>query len=69
MDNPHREFCRHQHRVLGHFPDYKTIDIGSFAMDITRMRTELGWEPQVPLREGLAQTLEFYRRNLDRYLG
>lgn len=50
-------------------PDYKKIDIGSFAMDITRIRTELGWEPRVPLREGLAQTLEFYRRNLDHYLG
>ena len=29
--------------------------------DITRARTELGWQPRVPLREGLAQTLEYFR--------
>lgn len=29
--------------------------------DITRARELLGWEPQVPLREGLAQTIEFFR--------
>ncbi|HET7631441.1 MAG TPA: UDP-glucuronic acid decarboxylase family protein [Gemmatimonadaceae bacterium] len=29
--------------------------------DITRARTMLGWEPQVPLREGLTRTIEFLR--------
>jgi len=29
--------------------------------DITRARELLGWEPQVPLREGLAQTIEYFR--------
>ncbi|MEE8175854.1 MAG: UDP-glucuronic acid decarboxylase family protein [Gemmatimonadota bacterium] len=29
--------------------------------DITRARELLDWEPQVPLREGLAQTIEFFR--------
>jgi dTDP-glucose 4,6-dehydratase len=28
--------------------------------DITRARTLLGWEPQVPLREGLALTLDWF---------
>ena len=28
--------------------------------DITRARTELGWEPKVPLDEGLARTLEWW---------
>ncbi len=29
--------------------------------DITRARELLDWEPQVPLREGLAQTIEYFR--------
>ena len=29
--------------------------------DITRARTLLGWEPQIQLREGLAQTIEYFR--------
>ncbi|MCC7003937.1 MAG: GDP-mannose 4,6-dehydratase [Gemmatimonadaceae bacterium] len=29
--------------------------------DITRARTLLAWEPRVPLREGLARTIEYFR--------
>jgi len=29
--------------------------------DITLARTKLGWEPKVPLREGLAKTIEWFR--------
>jgi dTDP-glucose 4,6-dehydratase len=29
--------------------------------DITRARTLLGWEPKVPLEEGLQKTLEYFR--------
>jgi dTDP-glucose 4,6-dehydratase len=32
--------------------------------DITRARTLLGWEPKVPLDEGLGQTLAYFRRKL-----
>ena len=32
--------------------------------DITKARRVLGWEPQVPLREGLQRTLEDFRRRL-----
>ena len=30
--------------------------------DITIARAELGWEPAVPLREGLARTIEYFRK-------
>ena len=30
--------------------------------DITRARTLLGWEPKVPLEEGLTSTIEYFRR-------
>jgi dTDP-glucose 4,6-dehydratase len=32
--------------------------------DINRARTELGWEPLVPLREGLGPTIEWFREQL-----
>ncbi|MGH7167055.1 MAG: SDR family oxidoreductase [Candidatus Methylomirabilales bacterium] len=31
------------------------------VVDISRLRQELGWEPKVPLREGLRRTVEFFR--------
>ncbi|GAA0547408.1 hypothetical protein GCM10008994_22840 [Halorubrum ejinorense] len=35
-------------------------DPGRRKPDITRARTELGWEPEIPLREGLKKTIEYY---------
>jgi dTDP-glucose 4,6-dehydratase len=32
--------------------------------DITRARTMLGWEPKVPVREGVARTIEYFRQLL-----
>jgi dTDP-glucose 4,6-dehydratase len=31
--------------------------------DITLAKRELGWEPRIPLRDGLGRTLEWYRRH------
>jgi UDP-glucose 4-epimerase len=42
-------------------PERKAIDIGDFYADFSRIRRELGWEPQVSLREGLSKSLAFYR--------
>ncbi len=33
--------------------------------DITRARTELGWEPQMSLEDGLKPTIEWFRSQLD----
>ncbi len=32
--------------------------------DITRARTLLGWEPKVPLEEGLTSTIEYFRKKM-----
>jgi UDP-glucuronate decarboxylase len=32
--------------------------------DITRAREQLGWQPTVPLRQGLSRTIEFFREYL-----
>lgn len=36
-----------------------------YSVDITKIASELGYRPQVPFPEGLAQTLEWYRANRD----
>jgi UDP-glucose 4-epimerase len=57
------------HYTLGSFPaDRKRIDIGDYYADDRRIRKMLGWDPRIPLREGLAKTLTYYRAHLNRYL-
>lgn len=34
-----------------------------YSVDITKISTELGYEPQVPFTQGLADTVEWYREN------
>jgi dTDP-glucose 4,6-dehydratase len=34
-----------------------------YAVDTTRARTELGWRPRIPLDEGLAATVRWYREH------
>jgi nucleoside-diphosphate-sugar epimerase len=33
--------------------------------DITRARSMLGWEPRIPVREGVARTIEYFRSLLN----
>jgi len=49
-------------------PEKKVIDIGDFHSDSTLIRETLGWQPVTRLADGLARTLEFYRRHFDRYV-
>jgi UDP-glucose 4-epimerase len=55
--------------VVRSYPlDRKKIDIGDYYADFSRIQSILGWTPKVPLREALARTLAYYRRNLAHYL-
>ncbi len=38
-------------------------DVDATFADITRARAELGWEPRIPLREGLKSVLQWVREN------
>ncbi len=56
------------YRIVAFPPERKRIDIGDFYSDSSLLRRTLGWAPSVNLREGLARTIEYYRRHKDRYL-
>jgi len=56
-----------EYRVVPFPPERKAIDIGDYYADYRLLRGKLGWVPQVPLREGLARTLAFYREHSDEY--
>jgi len=54
--------------VRSYPPDRKRIDIGDYYADFRRIREALGWHPRVPLRDGLARTVAYYRQHLPHYL-
>lgn len=45
--------------LITHVPDRPGHD-ARYAIDATRIRTELGWRPSVTLDEGLARTVDWY---------
>ncbi|MEX2271715.1 MAG: NAD-dependent epimerase/dehydratase family protein [Vicinamibacterales bacterium] len=49
--------------------DKKRIDIGSFYTDSSRFANTTGWSPTTSLRDGLRQTLAFYRTHFAEYAG
>ena len=51
------------------FPaERRSIDIGDYYSDFTKIRSQLGWMPKRSLRETLQRTVEYYRDHLPRYL-
>jgi UDP-glucose 4-epimerase len=50
------------------FPaDRKPIDIGDYYGDYRKIQQELGWQPQVSLRDGLEKTLAYYHNYGGKY--
>ncbi|MBE2213395.1 MAG: NAD-dependent epimerase/dehydratase family protein [Opitutaceae bacterium] len=50
------------------FPaERKKIDIGDYYSDSGKVHAVLGWQPVVPLADGLSRTVEFFRQNLQHY--
>jgi UDP-glucose 4-epimerase len=43
------------------------IEVGDYVADYSKIYRLLGWSPKVSLAEGLARTVEFYRRNWRHY--
>jgi UDP-glucose 4-epimerase len=50
------------------FPrERRVIDIGDYYGDFSKIRTCLGWEPRVRLRDGLQRTVAYYREHHQHY--
>ena len=48
--------------------NYENFETGDFYADISRIENELNWKPSISLENGLRKTIEFYRKNLNKYL-
>lgn len=48
-------------------PERLRIDIGNYQGDFSKIHSQLGWQPNVSLREGLARTFEYYRCHQEHY--
>jgi UDP-glucose 4-epimerase len=55
------------YRLIPFPPERKAIDIGDVYSSYAKIKDVLGWEPRIPLAEGLARTVEFYRANWRQY--
>jgi len=49
--------------------ELKKIDIGNYYGDYHKIEAELGWRPQVSLRDGLQRSLDYYRQHGEQYWG
>jgi len=50
------------------FPaERKSIDIGDYYSDYRKIKKELGWTPKISLREGLARSIEYYKKYHQQY--
>lgn len=50
------------------WPDnYKNVETGDYITDISKLTTELGWQPQVSLQEGIEKTYAYYKQYKEHY--
>ncbi len=56
------------YRIVPFPEDRRRIDIGDFYTDYTKIERSLGWTPGTSLREGLEETLDYYREHIEHYL-
>ena len=55
--------------AIREFPaERKAIDVGDYYSDFSAITAALSWRPRIPLREGLAHSLAYYREHLAHYL-
>jgi nucleoside-diphosphate-sugar epimerase len=56
------EYCEFRHEVVPFPPDHKAIDIGDYYADYSQFKKKTGWEPRVRLRDGLRETIQYFRQ-------
>lgn len=48
-------------------PERKMIDIGDYYSDYKKIKSILGWQPEVNLHQGLQRSLDYYQANHQHY--
>jgi UDP-glucose 4-epimerase len=56
------------YRVKAFPKDRKKIDIGDYYSDCRLIAKKLGWKPRTTIRQALAETMTYYRRELPHYI-
>jgi nucleoside-diphosphate-sugar epimerase len=55
--------------IVKEFPeDRKRIDIGDYYSDYAKIKDALGWQPHTTLKDGLAKTLAYYKKEFKKYV-
>ena len=55
--------------IIKKFPkDRKKIDIGDYYSDYSLIEKTLGWRPEITLKQGLEQTLSYYKKFYKEYI-
>jgi UDP-glucose 4-epimerase len=52
------------YKLQPNFGPARKGDVFRIALDNSRAKKELGWEPRLELEEGLSQTVEYFRRQV-----
>jgi dTDP-glucose 4,6-dehydratase len=52
--------------MIEHIKDRKGHD-KRYAIDFTKIKNELGWEPTVTFEEGITETIDWYKKNENRW--
>ena len=55
-----------EYKLQPRFGPPRKGDVYRIALDNTRARTELGWQPQIQLEEGLRLTVDYFREQIAR---
>lgn len=48
-------------------PGRREIDVRNFVVTYEKIENELGWKPKTGFGEGLAKTVDFYKKHLEKY--
>ncbi len=47
--------------------NYERNETGNYIADTRKIKRSVGWEARVPLKEGVAKTVEYFKKNKDHY--
>ena len=63
-----QELCTFKIETVPFPEDRKRIDIGDYYASYEKFNRATGWAPKTDLEKGLKTTVEYFRKNLDKYL-